>query len=58
VFNPQGARIAELHEVIDFARTGKVTIEVEQFGFDDVAAAYERLQAGTLNGRAVVTVDK
>jgi propanol-preferring alcohol dehydrogenase len=56
IFNPQGARIAELHEVIEIARTGKVTIEVEQFGFDQVADAYERLQAGTLNGRAVVTL--
>lgn len=55
IFNPQGARIAELHEVIEFARAGKVTVEVEQFAFDDVSKAYERLQAGTLNGRAVVT---
>jgi hypothetical protein len=30
---------------------------VEQFAFDDVVDAYDRLQAGTLNGRAVVTVD-
>ena len=57
IFNPQGARIAELHEVIDLARAGKVTIEVEHFAFDDVAEVYARLQAGTLNGRAVVTVD-
>jgi alcohol dehydrogenase, propanol-preferring len=54
IFNPQGARIAELHEVIEIARTGKVTVEVEQFALDDVAEAYQRLQAGTLNGRAVV----
>jgi len=54
IFNPQGAPIRELHEVIAIARTGKVTIEVEQFAFDDVAEAYERLRAGTLNGRAVV----
>ena len=58
VFNPQGARIAELHEVIALARSGKVVIEAEQFGFDDVATAYERLQAGTLNGRAVVLPDR
>ena len=57
IFNPQGARISELHEVIGLARSGKVTIEVEQFAFDDVVDAYDRLQAGTLNGRAVVTVD-
>jgi propanol-preferring alcohol dehydrogenase len=54
VFNPQGARISELHEVIELARAGKVVIEAEQFAFDDVATAYERLRAGTLNGRAVV----
>jgi propanol-preferring alcohol dehydrogenase len=56
IFNPQGARIAELHEVIEIARSGKVTIEVEQFAFDDVVDAYDRLRAGTLNGRAVVTL--
>ena len=56
IFNPQGARIAELHEVVEIARAGKVTIEVEQFAFDDVVEAYERLQTGTLNGRAVVVL--
>ena len=54
VFNPQGATIAELHEVVALAQTGKVQVEVEQFGFDETPAAYERLRAGTLNGRAVV----
>jgi propanol-preferring alcohol dehydrogenase len=54
VFNPQGATIAELHEVVALARTGAVQMEVEQFAFDEVATAYERLRAGTLNGRAVV----
>lgn len=54
VFIPQGAPIAELAEVIALARSGDVVIETEQFGFDDAAAAYERLKAGTLNGRAVV----
>jgi alcohol dehydrogenase, propanol-preferring len=54
VFNPQGATIAELHEVIALAQTGEVTVEVEQFAFDDVVTAYDRLRAGTLDGRAVV----
>src|SRR3954452_8931314 len=54
VFNPQGATIAELHEVIALAQSGKVQIEIEQFGFDEIPQAYERLRAGTLNGRAVV----
>jgi propanol-preferring alcohol dehydrogenase len=54
VFIPQGSTIAELHEVIALARDGHVRVEVEQFGFDETPAAYERLRAGTLNGRAVV----
>ncbi|HEX3825182.1 MAG TPA: alcohol dehydrogenase catalytic domain-containing protein [Mycobacteriales bacterium] len=54
VFIPQGAPIAELAEVIALAQTGDVIIETETFSFDETAAAYDRLTAGTLNGRAVV----
>jgi propanol-preferring alcohol dehydrogenase len=57
VFIPQGATIAELHEVVALAQprtsTG-VTIEVEQFAFADTPTAYARLRDGSLNGRAVV----
>jgi propanol-preferring alcohol dehydrogenase len=56
IFNPQGATVAELHEVVDLARSGAVTIEAERFAFDDVAEAYDRLRAGSLNGRAVVVL--
>jgi propanol-preferring alcohol dehydrogenase len=56
VFNPQGATIAELHDVVALAQTGRVTVEVEQFGFDEVAEAYRRLREGSLAGRAVVTL--
>ena len=54
VFIPQGSTIAELHEVVALARNGDVRVEVEQFGFDETPTAYDRLRAGTLNGRAVV----
>jgi propanol-preferring alcohol dehydrogenase len=54
VFIPQGAPIAELAEVIALAQSGDVVIETETFGFDQTPEAYERLKAGTLNGRAVV----
>jgi propanol-preferring alcohol dehydrogenase len=54
LFNPQGSTIAELGEVIALAKSGEVVVEVEQFGFDEVVEAYDRLKAGTLNGRAVV----
>src|SRR5947209_1759537 len=46
VFIPQGATIAELHEVVRLARTGGLTVEVEQFGFEETALAYDRLRAG------------
>jgi propanol-preferring alcohol dehydrogenase len=54
VFIPQGAPIAGLADVIALAASGDVVIETEQFAFADTPAAYERLKAGTLNGRAVV----
>jgi propanol-preferring alcohol dehydrogenase len=54
VFNPQGATIAELHEVVALAQSGRVTIEVEHFVFADTPEAYRRLRDGTLAGRAVV----
>ena len=54
VFIPQGAPVAELHEVVARAPQHELRHDVEQFSFDEAPAAYERLRAGTLNGRAVV----
>jgi alcohol dehydrogenase, propanol-preferring len=54
VFIPQGAPIAELQEVVALAQLHDLRHDVEQFGLDEAPLAYERLQAGTLNGRAVV----
>ena len=54
VFIPQGATIAELAAVVELAQSGDVTIETEVFDFEQTPQAYERLRAGTLNGRAVV----
>jgi alcohol dehydrogenase, propanol-preferring len=54
VFIPQGAPIAELHEVVALAQANELRHDVEQFPFVEAPAAYERLRAGTLNGRAVV----
>ncbi len=44
----------ELFEVLDLARSGAVTVSVEAFALDDGPAAYERLRARTLKGRAVL----
>lgn len=44
----------ELFEVLDLARSGAITVNVEAFALDDGPAAYERLRARTLKGRAVL----
>jgi propanol-preferring alcohol dehydrogenase len=44
----------ELIEVLDLARTGAVDVHVETYSLDEAPAAYERLHAGKVNGRAVI----
>ena len=44
----------ELFEVLDLARSGAIAVNVEAFALDDGPAAYERLRARTLKGRAVL----
>ncbi|GAA3200435.1 NAD(P)-dependent alcohol dehydrogenase [Microbacterium terregens] len=45
---------SELHEVLDLARIGAVTVHTEVYGIDDAVEAYDKLHAGTVRGRAVV----
>lgn len=45
---------SELIEVLDMARRGQVSVEVETFTLDEAPKAYERLHEGTLRGRAVI----
>ncbi|MBP0460468.1 NAD(P)-dependent alcohol dehydrogenase [Streptomyces montanisoli] len=45
---------AELIEVLALARSGAVSVHTETFSLDDAPVAYERLHAGTVNGRAVI----
>lgn len=44
----------ELIELVELARAGVLDIAVETFSLDDAPAAYERLAANTLRGRAVI----
>ncbi|MEU4423149.1 zinc-binding dehydrogenase, partial [Actinoplanes sp. NPDC024001] len=57
VFTFQGSSIADAQEVIALAGAGLVRNQVESFGFDEIGLAYERLAAGTLTGRAVITLE-
>jgi propanol-preferring alcohol dehydrogenase len=45
---------AELADVIALARAGHITAHVERFSLSDAAAAYDKLRAGAIDGRAVV----
>lgn len=45
---------AELAEVIALARSGRISAHVERFPLHNAQAAYEKLRAGQLSGRAVV----
>ena len=47
--------ITELVEVLDLARAGRIRAEVERFPLDRALDAYDRMRAGTLRGRAVIT---
>lgn len=44
----------ELLEVLDLSRQGSVGVHVEEYGFDDVVRAYDRLHDGSVIGRAVL----
>jgi propanol-preferring alcohol dehydrogenase len=57
VFTFQGSNIADVHEVIALAEAGLIRNEVDLFSFDRIDEAYEKLDAGELRGRAVVTIN-
>ncbi|MFZ2175352.1 MAG: NAD(P)-dependent alcohol dehydrogenase [Rhodococcus sp. (in: high G+C Gram-positive bacteria)] len=46
-----------LREVVDLARSGRMSSHVEVFGLDDVVEVYERLARGDITGRAVIVPD-
>jgi len=52
---PYWGSIVELLEVLELARDGRIRAHTERFALDQAADAYERLRAGTLQGRAVIT---
>ena len=45
---------SELREVIALAEAGRISVHSETFPLDDTAKAYERLEAGQIEGRAIV----
>ncbi len=53
--HPYWGSTIELAEVLELARSGHITAHAEHFPLERVADAYERMQNGTLSGRAVIT---
>jgi propanol-preferring alcohol dehydrogenase len=53
--HPYWGSSIELAEVLELARSGHITAHAEHFPLERVADAYERMQSGTLSGRAVIT---
>jgi propanol-preferring alcohol dehydrogenase len=51
---PYAGTIPELYEVLELAKSGFIIPEVEKVSFENVLAAYERLEHGKLRGRAVL----
>lgn len=49
-----GGTRQDLADCVALARSGRITVETEQFALDDGLAAFERLEAGTITGRAVL----
>ena len=45
--------VPELEEVVELARRGDITLEVERIGLEDVIPTYDRLREGSIVGRAV-----
>lgn len=46
--------VTELAEVLALAADGKISAHIERFALADAVEAYERMRAGTLQGRAVI----
>lgn len=44
----------ELREVLGIARQGRLSVDVERVGLDALPATFDRLEAGDIEGRAVV----
>lgn len=47
--------IVDTVDVIDLARAGKISVEVEKFPLERAMEAYQKMKEGALRGRAVIT---
>jgi propanol-preferring alcohol dehydrogenase len=55
VVAPYWGTLPELMDVVALAQTGRLKMTVERFPLERIEEVYQRMRAGTLRGRAVVT---
>lgn len=55
VFTFQGSDLADLRDVVQLAADGRVVLQAVPYALAEVVDAYERLEHGSLTGRAVVS---
>jgi len=55
---PYSGTHQDLHDLVALARTGRLTANLVPYAFDEVVSALDDLQAGRINGRAVVVMGR
>ena len=54
IFNFQGGSLSDIKEVIALAENGDIQLNVDEYSFDEIERAYDDMENGRLNGRAVI----
>jgi len=57
VNTPYAGTLSDCYEVVQLAASGLVVPQVQRIGFDGVIDAYERMERGEIQGRAVLVPD-
>jgi propanol-preferring alcohol dehydrogenase len=50
----QGGSLIQLRSILDLVARGRISVEIERFGFDQLPKALDALRTGNLKGRAVI----
>ncbi|MCW2570870.1 MAG: Alcohol dehydrogenase GroES domain protein [Frankiales bacterium] len=56
IYIPQNGTLTDLREVVALAGSGRIRLDSELFGFDQLETAYDALRRGALRGRAMVVM--
>ena len=54
ITRPYSGTYQDLHDLVALAKTGRIDINLVRYNFDEALQAFDDLEAGKINGRAVV----